>query len=341
MNETQPIVRALCPEPANYSEAGLAAIGAIADLTKREMDAESLLQCIGDYDVLFVRLQTRVTKELMEAGRGGRLRAVVSPTTGLNHIDLEAAEALGIMVFHLRGQKDFLRTVPSTAEHSWGLLLSLVRQIPAASRSVLEGHWRQERFRGRELHGRSLGIVGCGRLGGIMAHYGRAFGMRVGAYDPYAELVPSYIRRHNTLDDLLETSSVVSIHVPLNDETVGLIGEREIMRLQPGAFLINTSRGEIVDENSLLSALASGHIAGAAVDVIQREHLAETQGSPMIAYAKSHDNLIVTPHIGGATFEAVEKTDLVLVAQYAEWLGYSAFGAGSEDSDAVASTSVE
>jgi len=319
MSQSSSRLRALCPEPDNYSEVGLEAIRRFADLTLQVMGADELHRCIADYELLFVRLRTRVPGALLREGR--RLRAVVSPTTGLNHIDLESASSLGIEIFHLRGQSEILRTIPSTAEHTWGLLLALARQIPAASRSVLAGSWSQETFRGRELKGKCLGILGFGRLGSVVSKYARAFGMDVVAFDPYVDDVPSHVRRCRTMAELLRSSDVLSIHVPLNEETEGLIGWDEIDLLPEGSMFVNTSRGEIVDEEALILALTSGRISGAAVDVLQREHTIRQGGNPLIAYAREHDNLIITPHIGGATFEAVAKTDLFLIARLVEWLG--------------------
>lgn len=318
MPDQPPSLTAICPEPQNYSAVGLAAIGEIATLVSGPMSYDELLQCISDFDLLFVRLQTRVTRELLEAG--GRLKSVASPTTGLNHIDLEAAEELGVEVFHLRDQTEFLRSIPSTAEHTWALLLALVRQIPAAFESVRDGRWEQEPFRGRELHEKRLGILGCGRLGGMVAHYGRAFGMRVATYDPYAAMIPSYVDRCETLEELLVRSDILSIHVPLNKETAGMIGERQLTSLPDGAVVINTARGEIMDEGALLKALMSGHLSGAAVDVVRNELNSTSRDGDLLEYARSHRNLIVTPHIGGATLEAVERTDLHIVERMKDWL---------------------
>jgi len=319
MPDSRPRLKAICPEPENFSAAGLAAIGEVATLESAHMSPEELLERIAKFDLLFVRLQTRVTRELLKAGT--RLKAVVSPTTGLNHIDLEAAAERGIEVIHLKGQTEFLRSIPSTAEHTWALLLSLVRRLPAAFASVRAGHWEQEPYRGHELHEKRLGILGCGRLGAMVAHYGRAFGMKIATFDPYSTFLPSYVEQCESLEDLLSRSDVLSIHVPLNDETKGMIGAREIDRLPHGALLINTSRGEIVDEDALVKALGSGRLAGAAVDVIQRELDPDLRAGPLIAYARENENLIITPHIGGATFEAVEKTDLFVIARLTERLG--------------------
>ncbi|HLE57466.1 MAG TPA: NAD(P)-dependent oxidoreductase [Rhodothermia bacterium] len=318
MADNKPRLKAICPEPQNYSAAGLSAIGKLAELVSRPIQHEELVRIIPEFDLLFVRLQTAVTRDLLESAT--RLRAVISPTTGLNHIDLDAAAEFNIEVFHLRGQTEFLRSIPSTAEHTWALLLALVRRVPEAFESVRRGRWEQDPFRGIELHEKHLGVVGCGRLGSIVAHYGRAFGMSVSAFDPYAEFVPSYVDRCGSLEELLLKSDVLSVHVPLNDETTGMIGARQLESLPDGAVLINTSRGEIIDEEALLQALVSGRLSGAAVDVIRNELSPSERGRTLVSYARTHENLIITPHIGGATIEAVEKTDLFIVGRLVEWL---------------------
>jgi len=199
-------------------------------------------------------------------------------------------------------------------------LLSLIRRIPFAFDAVKRFEWDQDHFRGHELLGKTLGILGYGRAGALVARYGDAFGMHVVAYDPYVDKYADYVRRVTTLEELLQTSEVLSVHVPLEKATVGLIGVREIGLLPKSAFLINTSRGEIVDENALLGALERGHIAGAAVDVVTNEHKIRIVGHPLIEYAKEHGNLIITPHIGGAAWEAIEKTDMFVIGKFRKWL---------------------
>ncbi len=316
--QTERKLRAFCSEPENYSAEGLAAIASFADLVAESVTEDELIDRIGEFDILFVRVKTNVSRRLLEAGV--RLKAVVSPTTGLNHLDLDAAKSMGIEVFHLRGQREFLRSVPSTAEHTWGLLLALMRNVPSAFDAVKAGRWEQDPFRGHELHDKRLGILGFGRLGAMVAHYGRAFGMKVSSHDPYRPVTPAYVLEVDTLPDFLSQIDVLSIHVPLNDETTGLIGADELASLRKGSVLINTSRGEVVDEAALVQSLESGHLAGAAVDVIQNEVEPKKRNDSLLAYARTHDNLIVTPHVGGATFEAVTKTDLHVIGRLTAWL---------------------
>jgi len=259
-----------------------------------------------------------VTGDIM--GRAPRLRAIVSPTTGLDHIDLGAAAERDIRVFSLAGERTFLRGVHSSAEHTFALLLSLVRYIPAAVESVRRYEWRPDRYRGRELSGKKLGLVGCGRIGVKVAGYARAFGMRVLGYDPHRQPWPRGIERRISLEMLLKNSDVLSIHVPLTDQTTGMIGVRQLHLLPPGAILINTARGRVINERALVEHLERGHLAGAAVDVLSNEPLLKGQRHPLIEYARTHDNLLITPHIAGATHEAVERTDLFVVRRFRDWV---------------------
>ncbi|MFV1980302.1 MAG: NAD(P)-dependent oxidoreductase [Rhodothermia bacterium] len=309
-------LKALCPEPNNYSDAGLAAIRSFADLEAESLNYRELLARVENCDLLFVRLKTFVDDEILK--RAGRLKAIVSPTTGLNHIRLDVTEARGIKVFHLRGEVDFLRTVTSTAEHTWALLLALIRDIPAATTDVLNGFWQQDVRRGRELQGKRLGILGFGRLGRIVARYGHTFGMKIGTFDIHTVDTPEYVEVCRSMAELFSTSDILSVHVPLNAETKNLIGRDELFEMPEGAVLVNTSRGEIIDEPSLIDALDSGRVRGAALDVVANEKSYEA--NRLITYARTHSNLLITPHIGGATFEAIEKTDLFVIRNLISWL---------------------
>ncbi|MEZ0395252.1 MAG: NAD(P)-dependent oxidoreductase [Anaerolineales bacterium] len=299
--------RILNLEPENYSPEALAILQSLGEVEAGPLDRAALLERIGEFEVLIVRLAHQIDRQVLE--RAGRLKVIVSATTGLDHIDLECAAGRGITVLSLRGETDFLRRIPATAEHTWALLLALVRRVPAAHASVLAGEWQRDRFRGSDLAGKSLGLLGLGRIGEKVARYGLAFGMQVLAYDPYRADWPGEVERLSSQADLLVRSQVFSIHVPLNAETENLIGAAELALLPPGALLINTARGQVLDEAALLAALESGRLGGAALDVLCDERRASLVESPLVRYARRHDNLILTPHIGGATRESMAATE--------------------------------
>jgi D-3-phosphoglycerate dehydrogenase len=261
--------------------------------------------------VLWIRLRHRIDRELLDAAP--RLKIIVSPTTGLNHIDLSEAERRGIQVISLRGEHEFLRDVRATAELTVGLILAIVRHIPAAADHARAGGWDRDQFKGHELCGRTLGLVGYGRLGRIVGRYMQAFDMRVVAADPSvtaAELEPGI--ELLPLDELLKQSDVVSLHANLDDRTAGFFGRREFGAMKPGAWFVNTARGELIDEAALVEAIESGQVAAAAVDVVSNERATGMAGHPLIEFARRDPRLLITPHIGGCTVESLAKTEAFL-----------------------------
>jgi D-3-phosphoglycerate dehydrogenase / 2-oxoglutarate reductase len=312
-------MRILVAEKSSFSEHGLQAYAQIAATDAFDLSQDGLQQAIQDYEILVVRLGLRVDEAVLE--RGARLLAIGTPTTGLDHIDLQIAERRGIAVLSLNGERAFLDQVYATAEHTFALLLSLVRNIPSAFSGVKEYQWRRDLFRGHELSGKTLGIIGCGRLGSMVARYATAFGMTLLVYDPYQEELPEQAEICGSLTDLLARSDVVTLHVPLNAETQDMLSGDQFDRMKPGAFLVNTARGALIDEGALLRALESGRLAGAALDVLHDEHrLAGARPHPLIEYARTHENLLLTPHIGGATQESIEKADLFIAEKIKQFL---------------------
>lgn len=255
--------------------------------------APELKSIISDYDALIVRSRTRVTGDMLEAAR--QLKVIGRAGVGVDNIDVDAATRQGIVVLNAPGGN-----VVSAAEHTLALMLSVVRHIAAADALVKRGEWERKRFQGIELYGKTLGLAGAGRIGSEVAKRARAFGMRVIAYDPYlsrerAEQVGIELV---TLPDLFEHADFVSVHVPLTDETRGMIGTVELALMKPTAYLVNASRGGVVDEAALATALREGGIAGAALDVFEQEPVAPD--NPLLGL----DNVVMVPHLGAATREA-------------------------------------
>jgi D-3-phosphoglycerate dehydrogenase len=272
---------------------------------------------IGDCEAYLASLHLRLGRSLM--GSAARLRVIATPSTGTDHIDLDAARERGIAVISLKDDSEFLEQVTATAELAWGLLLAVVRRLPAATDAARRGQWARDRFRGHQLSGRTLGIIGYGRLGRMTARIGRAFRMRVVACDvrevaaePGVEMVG--------LDRLLAESDVVSLHVHLDDATRGLLGPAELARMKPGSILLNTSRGGLIDEEALLAALRSGQLAGAGLDVIDGEWRSDLEQHPLVEYARTHEHLVITPHIGGVTYESQELAYTRTIGKLAEYL---------------------
>lgn len=313
------MIRILNIEPDGYSEEARAILKRLGEVVEKPLTRADLLAILPEYHVLIVRLRQQIDREIIDAGY--RLKAIVTATTGLDHVAVHYAAKKGVVVLSLQGETEFLRTVSATAEHTWALLLALLRRIPRASASVQKGEWDRDLFRGQELDGKRLGIVGLGRIGRKVARYGEAFGMDVSAYVPSVTEWVDGVARASTLPDLLGRSDVLTIHVPLTEGTSGLIGRAELSLLPAGSFLVNTSRGEVLDETALLEVLESGQLSGAALDVLcnERDERLRRQ-SPLIAYAREHDNLLITPHIGGATRESMARAELFMAQKLEKFL---------------------
>ena len=273
----------------------------IAEVASLPPDQDTLRRRLRDFDAYFASLHVRADREAME--RSPRLRVIVTPSTGTDHIDLDAAAERGIRVLSLKDDPELLERITATAELAWGLLLATVRRLPWAFAAARAGRWARDRFRGHQLSGKTLGVLGYGRLGRMVARYGLAFGMRVLACD-VRDVAPENGVTMADFDTLLRESDVLSVHVHLTDGNRGLIGAEALAKMKPGAVLINTSRGAIVDESALLEALRCGRLGGAGLDVICGEWDANLAEHPLVRHANEHEDLVITPHVGGVTFES-------------------------------------
>ena len=297
-------------EPERYPARALELLRSVGEVSMRDSVVEPSA-FIADLNVVIIRLKYLIDASLL--AQVPTLKVISTATTGLDHIDLQAAEKRNIAILSLRGETGFLKTVTATAEHTWGLLLALLRHIPQAHAAVVSGDWDRTKFFGRELQGRILAIVGLGRIGQMVARYGLVFRMRVVAYDPYQTEWVDGVERAESLQAALSGADVVSVHVPLSRETTHLIGAAEFGALKNGAVVLNTSRGAIIDEASLIDALERGHLGGAALDVIHDEY-SPSSGlrDRLMRYAAAHSNLLITPHLGGATHDSLEKVEIFM-----------------------------
>ena len=258
-------------------------------------DKAALEAALPTADALIVRSATKVTRELL--AKAGNISVIGRAGVGVDNIDQEAATEKGAAVLNAPAGN----TV-SAAELTMALILSVVRHVAAADRSTRAGEWKRAKFGGVELRGRTLGLVGAGRIGGEVAKRARAFGMKVIAYDPYLtdERAKDLGVEKVELADVKKQADVVSLHVPLNDQTKNMFGEAQLRELKQGAFLVNVARGGVIDEAALVRVLADGHLGGAALDVFDNEPL--EKDSPL----RGAENLVLTPHLGASTTEAQE-----------------------------------
>jgi D-3-phosphoglycerate dehydrogenase len=251
------------------------------------------VSALAEADALIVRSATTVTRDML--GMAPRLRAVGRAGVGVDNVDIPAASEQGIAVFNAPGGNTI-----AAAELTMALLLSVARMVPAADASLRSGRWDRADFKGVELRGKTLGLIGAGRSGGEVAIRCRAFGMDVLVNDPYLseERADELGVRLVGLDDVLTLADFISIHVPLTDETRGICGFDALAKMKPTAFIVNASRGGVVDEEALATALHDGTVAGAALDVY------ETVPLPGDSPLREAPNLVLTPHLGASTAEA-------------------------------------
>ena len=304
----------LIAEPDGFSNEALTRLRSRFAVQLGPVDRAAFHERIRDCAGVFVRFAHQIDADLLRSGN--QLAFIASPTTGLNHVDTDTAERRGVRVLSLRGERAFLASIHSTAELTWGLLLSLTRRIPAAIAHVDAGGWDRDQFKGHDLAGKILGIVGFGRLGSTVARYGAAFGMAIVATDPQID-TPEGVTPLD-LNTLCERADVISLHVPSRPDTRKMIGADQLARMRRSCLLINTSRGDLIDEPALLEALSDRRIAGAGLDVLREEFESAPASAALRRYAATHDNLLITPHIGGATHESMEKTELFLVERLFE-----------------------
>ena len=261
-------------------------------------DRAALLAEVVEADALIVRSATRVDAEVIAAAR--HLRVVARAGVGLDNVDVPSATARGVMVVNAPTSN-----IVSAAEQAIALLLAVARHTASASTALKAGEWKRAKYTGVEVQGKTVGVVGLGRIGVLFAQRMAAFGTRLIAYDPYVQ--PARAAQLGVrlvgLDELLRESDFISVHLPRTPETVGLIGEKELATVKPGLRIVNAARGGLIDEQALADALREGRVAGAGLDVYVTE---PTTDSPLFAF----DNVVATPHLGASTAEAQDKAGM-------------------------------
>jgi len=286
------------------SEDGLALLRTGGEVTvSPKITAEELLAALPEYHALVVRSRTKVNAKMIEVGKS--LKVVGRAGVGVDNIDVAAAVSKGVVVVNSP-----LAASVSVAEHTLGLMLALARLIPAADASLKQGKWEKSAFVGGELNGKTLGLLGIGRIGAETAKRAAAFGMAVLAYDPY--LTAGQIRQRGaepaSFDDVMARSDYVSLHLPFTAETKGMLGATQFAKMKKGARLICAARGGVVDEDALRAALDSGQLAGAALDVFTAE-------PPPPGSIAAHPKVVATPHVGAQTHEAQSRAGLMIAEE--------------------------
>ena len=257
------------------------------------------------YDAYFATLACVMTPDMLAAAP--RLRVVATPSTGVDHLPIAALMERRIPLITLREYPQILSRVTSTAEHAWALLLALMRQLPEAVAAVRRGTWPRNVFLGHQLSGKTLGILGYGRLGRMVAEYGKAFGMEVIWHDVDNDIKAAPGTCRVTELELLRRSDVLSLHIHLSEFNRGYLNDSRMAEMKPDAVIINTSRGAVIDETALVRRLEARLLGGIAADVIDGEW-DNIANNPLVAFARNHANAVLTPHCGGVTEEAQQFT---------------------------------
>ncbi len=268
-----------------------------------------LLAAIADADALVIRSGTKVTADVIAAGE--KLQVIGRAGIGVDNVDVPAATARGIVVMNTPGGNNI-----TTAEHAIALLVALARHIPQATASMKDGRWEKKKFSGIELYNRTLGLIGVGRIGRIVANRARGLGMKVIAADPYlnAEAAAQAEVELVTFDELLERADAISLHVPKTKDTTGLLDRAALSKVKPEVLIVNAARGGIVDEDALLEALDEGRVGGAALDVFSEEP--PPADHPLV----THERVICTPHLGASTEQAQVNVSIAVAEQVRDYL---------------------
>lgn len=270
-----------------------------------ELDHDGILKDIADYDGMIVRSRTKVTADIIERGASGNLKVIGRAGIGVDNIDVKKATELGIKVVNAP-----TGSTVSVAELTVGLMLALARQIPKADSSMKRGEWIKKQLKGVELCGKTLGLIGSGRIAQHVARIAKGLGMNILVYSPHCtdKKAEKMGAKRASLEELLKNSDFVSLHIPKTEETHHLIDEKKLSLMKPTAYLINCARGGVVDEEALYRFLKEGKIAGAALDVFEEE-------PPKNSKLLELDNVVLTPHIGASTKEAQIRAGTICAEQ--------------------------
>ena len=310
------IIKILCITPIEHLEGvyeKLLNYGEIIyrpDITKKEL---KILLNESSINYLFTNPNKQnfiLDKEVLD---NSKLKVINTCSTGLNHIDLNYCKENNIDVWSLKEDYELINDLPSTSELAFGLMMSLLRNIPKSFHSVGDGNWDYEPYVGHQIKGKTIGVIGYGRLGKIMCDLFYGWGVKLLASDPYERITTA---RGTPRLELLEKSDVVFLHTHVTDETRGMVDDEFLSQMKQGSYLINTARGELVDEGSIIKSIEQGHLKGYGTDVIKDE-FGDIQNSKLVEFSMNpNNNVVITPHIGGMTIEGQTKAYLWAVEKF-------------------------
>ncbi|MDC3003366.1 NAD(P)-binding domain-containing protein [Paracoccaceae bacterium] len=305
-------------ESSGYSEQAISLYSKIGEVYLNFDQAE-----LNTVEILVVRLNYKIGSKLCDQLEN--LKLVATPTTGLNHLDTDYLSRRGVKIISLRDVPKKIQSISSTTEITIWHIINLVRKASNAVSAVkFNNEWRRDDFKSRQLSSMSIGIVGLGRIGSQVANVCDALGMDVYFYDPYLELencteISQKYKSVNSLEKLLMCSDIVSIHVPLNVETEHLFCEKMIQNMNSESYLVNTSRGEIVDETAIVNAIKMNRLSGYACDVLTGEHTIPIEENTLVKFSKTNSNIHMSPHIGGCTVDAMHQTEVIIAEEVLQY----------------------
>ena len=308
--------RLLCMVDFSLAPEAKEIIEEVAEVDHVPDNHDVLRERIGDYDALWGHVNCKVDKAVLDNAK--RLKVINAASTGTDHIDTEECQRRGIRILSIARDYRLLDTFTATAELAWMLLLTCLRHFRAATDHVLNGEWRSEFFVGRQLSQHTLGVLGVGRLGKMTVEYGKAFRMRVLGCDLKDFSIPGV--EPVGFDELLRESDFISIHIHMLPRNYHLFNADTFAKMKDGSVLVNTSRGDIIDEEALLDALESAKLSAFGGDVLHDEWRRDMGENPVVAYARTHKNVVITPHIGGCTHLSIKDARVFSAKKLAHWL---------------------
>lgn len=308
----------LCTAPNVEGEDAAAILEELADVTYASGDRDKLLRTIDQFDAWWVHYHQKVDVEVLN--RASRLKTINTCSTGTDHIDKDECAERGIRVLCIAKDISLLNSFTATAECAFMLLLSCFRNMRTINRLAHDGSWHNAGVlhEGRQLSGKTMGVLGVGRLGKMTVDYAKGFRMRVIGCDLLPIDVPGV--EQVSFDDLLQQSDAISVHIHMTEENHHLFSKEIFARMRPGMVLINTSRGDVIDEQALIVAMEDGTVRAFGADVLHNEFRPTMADSVVVRYSESHDNVVLTPHIGGATLESVTDARLFSARKLAHYL---------------------
>lgn len=307
-------MKILITESENFSSKAIASLRNYFQVELANVnDREELILKIADFDIIFIRLGFKIDNDIINKAKN--LKYILTATTGLDHIGVEYFESRGGKVISLKGETEFLGTIPSTAEHTWALLLSLIKKIPSSFQHVKKGEWDRNLFINSNLKEKRIGILGLGRVGKQVAKFAEAFEMEVG----YHDIVPikSEFKNFKTPEELFNWADIVTIHIPYTLENENFVDKELLSHIKRQSVIINTSRGGIWNEKEVAILIKKGKLNGVATDVLENElNMDSISSNPLVLLAQQNYNVIITPHIAGATKESMALTEEFIVDKF-------------------------